>query len=146
MRALLVAGSLGLVAAAFAGNAVAACGAPATRVNTIATLNTLLSGKTACVPASGGPPMTWQELHVAGGSLIDYKKGPTDPVDPSETVGGWQITGVDGRGVFVKYDYGSGGQYTYSVYDNGNGTHSFCGTGPEIVARLKPGGGPCAAP
>jgi len=90
--------------------------------------------------------MKWQELHNGGpltGTMVDYKKGPNDPIDPSEQVGTWSIGGTDNRGVSVTYDYGSGGSYVYSVFNNGNGTYSFCSTNPEIVARIKTGGGGC---
>lgn len=79
----------------------------------------------------------WQELHESGGVLFDYKRGLTDKVDPSEVVGTWRVTGTN-RGAFVTHDYGGGHVYTYSVYNNGNGTHSFCGGGSEITATIKP--------
>ena len=47
---------------------------------------TLVTGKTAC--ATRGSER-WQEFHQAGGSLIDYKLGPTSTTDPSEKVGTW---------------------------------------------------------
>ena len=56
----------------------------------------LLGGKTVC--ASLSATEQWQEYHVgnstAGGDLIDYKKGPSDAVDPTEKVGTWSTTGT----------------------------------------------------
>ena len=72
--------------ASFAGQANAACASPSVRV---VNLNTLLRGNTACVPTSIGGVKTWQELHVNGGDLIDYKRGPGHKIDPSEKVGTW---------------------------------------------------------
>ena len=143
MKAVILAVGVGFAFAGLSAPAMAACAAPSTRVNTLASLTTLLQGNTACVPPVTVPEMTWQELHVAGGNLIDYKRGPGDPVDPSKSVGSWAVIGADGR-TFVTYTYPpSGGTYTYSVWDNGNGTHSFCSANPEIIARIKPGGGAC---
>ncbi|WP_313952961.1 hypothetical protein [Accumulibacter sp.] len=141
MKALIVAGALSLAAAGVSGEAAAACALPSVRVNTISgpgSLNELLSGKTVCVPAVTTDPMTWQEEHRAGGELWDYKRG-TNPMDPSEKVGTWAVTGANNRAVFVTHTYlGGGGTYSYSVWANTDGTHSFCGTGPEIVAKIKP--------
>jgi hypothetical protein len=87
--------------------------------------------------------MDAQLLHQPGGVLIDYKRGPADAVDPTKQVGNWSVTGRDGRSVFVTYDYGGGKIYTYAVWNNGDGTHSFCSANPEIKARIKSGGGAC---
>lgn len=151
MKALIVGVTLGIALAGFSSGALAACPGT-TRVNEPA-LTALLTGgnpvtgttgtgATVCVPAVTVDPMQWQELHQPGGSLVDYKRGPGHPTDPSEAVGTWRVTGSN-RGAFVTHDYGGGQAYTYSVYNNGDGTYSFCGTGPEIKARIKPGGGPC---
>lgn len=142
MKAVMFAASFGLALAGLPTTTMAACLAPSVRVNTLAALNTLLQGNTACVPPVTVPTMTWQELHQAGGALIDYKRGPADTVDPSKQVGTWAVTGVDGR-AFVTFNYGTGGIYTYQVWNNGDGTHSFCSANPEIIGRIKPGGGAC---
>ncbi|MDX2367868.1 MAG: hypothetical protein QNK36_05615 [Colwellia sp.] len=117
-----------LILSATSGYTFAACtGAPLNQP----ALTTLLPGKTVCASFGGEQ---WQELHTGAGSLIDYKKGPVDPVDPSENVGSWSVSGNT-----VTYNYGSGGSYSYRIFDNG-GTYSFCGISPaptEIVATLQ---------
>lgn len=136
----------GLVAAltVLPAGAMAACSAPsAARVNTVAALTTLLSGNTVCVPETTQAVMTAQEEHRPGGQLWDYKRGPGHPVDPTERVGSWVINGSNARSVFVTYDYGGGQITNFSVWDNRDGTHSFCSANPEIKARIKTGPGPC---
>jgi hypothetical protein len=134
MKVLMLAVALAL--AGLPAAAMAACGAPSVRLADPA-LTTLLQGNTVCVPVVTQPTMTWQEFHQAGGTLIDYKRGPSDPVDPTKIVGTWAITGNSTRGWFVTYTYPpSGGTYNYSVWDNGNGTHSFCSANPEIIGKV----------
>lgn len=140
MKSEVVAAGVCLLLATLSQSSIAACALPSVRVNTKAALTTLLEGNTACVGSR--PTFDAQELHQAGGSLVDYKRGPSDPVDKSQRVGTWGLTGVDGR-TFVTYDYGSGQVYTYSVWNNGDGTHSFCSAKPEIKVRIKTGGGAC---
>ena len=130
------------------GQAMAAC-TNATRLNA-AQISALLGGNTVCVPAVTANPMTWQELHqgTSGGALVDYKRGPGHPVDPSETVGTWTVNGGGQGNSSVTHVYsGAGGSYTYTVHGSGAvGTnHSFCpiAGGAEIVARVKPSGGAC---
>jgi hypothetical protein len=115
-----------------------------------AQLRSLLPGNTVCVPTLTVPTMTWQELHDGGpnsGALIDYKRGPADPGDPSETVGSWSITesAPGASGGTITYDYGGSDKYTFTVYGSGivGTNHSFCGAGPVIQARVKSGGGAC---
>lgn len=144
MKSLIIATTLVTAIAALPSAATAACSAPAaTRVTSVAALNTLLSGKTVCV-ASTKPGWTWewQEIHQVPDILVDYKKGPGDPVDPSKPVGTWKISGTGGgQRAVVTHDYGGGQSYTYTVWNNGNGTHSFCSANPEIIATIKTG--PC---
>lgn len=138
-----------MVGSLVSGAAIAACTNP-TRLNAVA-ISALLGGNTVCVPTSTIPTMTWQELHVGNatsttGALIDYKRGPGHPVDPSETVGSWTVTGSGVGNSTVTHAYGgSGGTYIYSVHGSGVvGTdHSFCVGATEIVARVKAGGGAC---
>jgi hypothetical protein len=122
-----------------AGQAMADCSGPS--LNQVQLQNTL-SGMTVC--ATRGDEK-WQEQHQGsgGGALVDYKKGPSDPVDPSKEVGSWNISGT-GTNAVVNYNYSGGGTYSYAVLDNKDGTYSFCGngTGEEIVATIVPAG-PC---
>ena len=128
------------------GQAIAACNDP--RLDAAA-ISALLGGNTVCVPTVTIPTMTWQELHVGtpGGALIDYKRGPSHAVDPTKTVGTWSVTANpnDKKASVVHTYSGGGGSYTYTVHGTGAvGTnHSFCSAGPEIVARVKSGGGAC---
>ena len=130
---------------ASAGQAQAACTGN-TRISSVTTLSNLLGNKTVCFPATTVDPMTWQEKHVrvgaaTTGALIDFKRGPGHPVDPSATVGTWTVTGSNGQNARVVHDYGAGVTYSYSVHDNGDGTHSFCSTQPEIITAIKAGPG-----
>lgn len=145
MKSLILAAAAGAVLAGLPAVSNAACTAPSVRVNTMAAMTTLLTGNTICVPAMTPPPATMQaqELHQLGGALIDFKRGPGHPVDPSKQIGNWSVTGRDGRGVFVTYNYGGGKIYTYAVWDNRDGTHSFCSANPEIKVRRKLLGGAC---
>jgi hypothetical protein len=114
------------------GEVLAACSG--TRVTNVTDLNTLLLGNTVCA-ANGGD--AWQEFHQSGGVLIDYKKGPTDTVDPSETVGSWSVTGNDPEAT-VTYNYGSGGIYSYAIYNTGS-SYDFCGATTVTDVTIKPG-------
>ncbi len=143
MKTILCAAALTGALGALPVVAEAACAAPSTRVPTQAALTTLLQGNTACVPATNQPVMEAQEEHRAGGALWDYKRGPGHAVDPSKAIGTWSVGGQDGRGVFVRYDYSGGQSYTYAVWDNRNGTYSFCSTSTEVLVRIKAGPGPC---
>lgn len=149
MKRMLLAASIGTLLLSAGGQSVAACapGGGVTAVNTVATLNTLLSGNTVCSPPTASQPnFQWQELHQAGGALIDFKRGPGHAVDPSETVGSWAATSPvpSGARATVTHTYlGAGGTYIYSVFNNGDGTHSFCGANGTFETRIKTGGGAC---
>ncbi len=90
-------------------------------------LTTLISGQTVC--ATRGAEK-WQEQHRVGAQLWDYKKGPTDKLDPSKQVGNWSIN-LDNT---VTYSYTGGPSYTYTVHSSSPGLiippYSFC-TGPN---------------
>jgi hypothetical protein len=145
MKYEVVVAAIGLLLAAVPLSSIAACATPSARVNTKAEVKALLEGNTACVPPVTQPTMEAQELHLAGGALIDYKKGSGHPVDPSTQVGTWAVTGADGRGVFVTYDYGNGQVYNYAVWNNNDNprTYSLCSAKPEVKVRIKTGGGAC---
>jgi hypothetical protein len=141
MKPIILAAVAGVALASLPALSLAACAAPSVRVATALAMTTLLQGNTVCLPAATQPTMEAQELHQAGGALVDYKRGPGHPVDPSKQVGSWTVTA--GRSVFVTHNYGGGAQYTYAVWHNDDGTHSFCSANPEIKVRIKTGGGPC---
>jgi len=96
------------------------------------TLSSLLTGNTVCVGATGH----WeaQEFHKSGGSLIDWKQGTGNAIDPTTQVGTWSLTGT-GAAAKVNYNYtgGSSSSYSYTVFDNGNKSYSFCSGGNVIV-------------
>jgi hypothetical protein len=110
---------------------------------TAAQLHTLLDGNTACYPAGGGPNWTNQEAH-SGGTITDYKKGPSDPIDKSTQVGSYSIGGTDVGS--VTYSYQSGGSYTYTVVGPDPAstglphTYEFC-SGGSISVSIESGAG-----
>lgn len=93
-----------------------------------------LAGKTVCV----GSAPTWdaQEFHsgTTGGDLIDYKRGPGHPIDPTGKVGTWSIAGNQ-----INHNYGPAANYTYDVYEK-TGAYSFCvGTSEKAAATIRNG-------
>jgi hypothetical protein len=98
-----------------AGQAIpAAAVCPTTSLLSQVQIRDTLSNKYGC--ASRGSER-WNELHMGAGfgphNVQDYKRGPTDTVDPTKIVGTYTIGGnVVGT---ITYDYGSGGAYTYVV-------------------------------
>lgn len=101
-------------------------------------LTTLLTGNTVCVGSS--PTWAAQEYHQSGGALIDYKRGPGHPVDPTGQVGTWSVTGT-GTATKVNYTYGST-TYANSVWSNGGNSYSFCNPS-ETIGTVKTGQGAC---
>jgi hypothetical protein len=115
-------------------------------------LSIALAGNTVCV-AKGGERWENQEWHQGGpavGALIDFKKGPTDPIDPTKGVGTWSISGTD-VATRVTYSYIFGGVGTYAVCSSksqpGPGdTIGFCTnttSSSVIAATLQAGVGAC---
>ena len=130
--------SLGLVFSAGIGlNAFADCNTPQV---TGTALSDLLSGKTVC-GQSVPPGERYQEVHLGTGSgtLREYAKGPTDPVDPSHDVGNWSVN-TDAS--TVTYDYDGGSSYTFTVHDNG-GSYSFCLGTSERATGIVQTAPPC---
>ena len=107
-------------------------------------LATLLTGRTVCATLGND---RWQEWHGAGGALWDYKRGPNHPVDPSEQVGNWAISG-NGNNAVVNYTYGSS-RYSYAVCSTGTAdTYDFrpAPSGSLITgARFRPASGSAVA-
>jgi hypothetical protein len=109
-------------------------------------IESLVGLGTACYPA-GGPPWTNQEYHTssgASGTIIDYKKGPSDPRDPSKAVGTYTVN-ADST---ITYNYTVGGTYTYSVWGKTNGkgaTYDFCVGSTPLPGgvRIISGSGAC---
>jgi hypothetical protein len=100
------------------GQASAQCTAPMN----VGTLQSALDGNYAC--GSQGSA-SWNELH-SGGILTDYKKGPTDKIDPTATVGTYTIGNNKGTGQ-VDYSYTAGSlQFSYTVQSNGGTSYTFC--------------------
>jgi hypothetical protein len=100
-----------------------------------------LSGKTVCVGGAGN----WenQEYHAPGGNLIDWKKGASDPKDPTKSIGSWAVSG-SGSNQVINYTYNTGESYSYRVHNNGSGNYSFCNGATEIVsASIKTGQSAC---
>ncbi|WP_051906942.1 hypothetical protein [Methylomarinum vadi] len=129
---------LGLAASiAVSGEAFAVCDA-ATQLDL--SIDNILVDKTVCAEKANGDQ--WQEYHEPGGDLIDYKKGPNDPVDPTTSVGTWRLSNRAGG---ICYSYGGGNfNYCYSVHDIGNGNYEFCNNnGLDVTAKLVPGNGGC---
>ena len=112
------------------GSAVGACGNP---YLSGANITTLLTGKIARSPANCTSGCQWQELHQAGGALIEQHSNT--PADPVETVGTWSVQSGGPGGNTITHSYNAGGgAYTYKVKNNGT-TYSFCvsDTGPEFT-------------
>lgn len=125
----------GLIVFAFATEgAMAACASPSAQV-TDGALITLLSGNTVCA-GSGTGMGRWQEQHRTDNTLWDYKEGSTDPVDPTTQVGTWAVTG-SGAGTVVTHTYTGGSAYSYTVWDNNDGSYSFCKTGGVLEMDFR---------
>jgi hypothetical protein len=103
-----------------------------------AAIGVLLANRYACATIS--PTENWNELHSSG-FMLDYKKGPTDKSDPSDTLshptGTYTLSGGNGIGPLagvVTYTYGPT-SYSYHIRANlgattpNPGQYSFCTTG-----------------
>lgn len=104
-------------------------------------LQARLSNNTVCVGSVGN----WQnqEFHNASGTLTDWKQGSGSTVDPTADVGTWNVSGT-GTGSVVNYNYGGGTQFSFTVWDNGSNSLSFCNGATEaVLGTLKTGQGAC---
>lgn len=111
-------------------------------------LRTLLRGNTICV-SNGQGGWESQEEHISAGDLYDYKKGPTDPVDPRTKLGTWSV--IAGTNATVTYNYTAFGPTvtaTYQVYLTSGvrgvagSTYDFCDGGAvKASGTLKLGTG-----
>ncbi len=116
--------------AGLSGETMAACSGTQVTNTTTPTLSALISNSTVCAAAGSD---TWQEQHRSDGLLWDFKKGPSDPVDPTGQVGNWS---VNSTGNTVTYNYTGGSSYTYTVYDEGAGA-SYCFNGATVISGAK---------
>ncbi len=108
----------------------------------VANVGALVSSHTLCA-ARGGD--RWQEYHSGGsggGPLIDYKKGPSDAVDPTTTVGTWAAT--SGANSVLTHSYTGGSSFSWLVCQAGS-TYTLVSTGGagNIPATIIPGQGSC---
>jgi len=82
-----------------------------------------------------------QEQHrttTEGDNLWDYKKGPSDPVDPTAPVGNWTATSTH-----VTYNYG-GPDYTFILRkDPSSNNYTFCEGPKDVDATIISGIGGC---
>lgn len=138
LRNFLVVGFLGLASAGSAFAQACPCASsPAVLINDSAALATKLGNKMACAVVGNEQ---WQEWHngSSSGPVVDYKKGPADPVDPSTSVG----TFVINADATITYAYGSS-TYRYAVCSEGTGsTTHFCGAalGGRDILNARVGG------
>ena len=96
------------------------------------TIQSVLGGKYACVGAR--PSLQNNELHTGtttatSGQVLDYKQGPSDLNDPSDTVahptGTYSISGD-----VITYTYGSQ-SYSYNINQTPSGSvYTFCRVTP----------------
>lgn len=100
-------------------------------------IRSIVVGNYVCVGSY--PNAAWNELH-AGGILIDYKKGPKDPVDPSIMVGTYTIA-PSAEGGVITYTYNSGsGTYSYHMQPAGGDRYRFCpadGSSQAVTAAIR---------
>ena len=137
------------------GDALAACSG-----TKITDIQGALTNKLVCAKATVNHPNpndTWTEEHqpIAGttGPLIEYAKGPNDPIDPRKQVGTWGVTiGRDGSPAVI-YNYGSvAPTFVWTLFFQSGSSYLFCTTdGNTAIAtaaiRNLPvnAGNPCPA-
>lgn len=114
--------SSALVVLTYAGSAAAAVTCGGTPVTGTA-LSSLITGNTVCASRGGD---RWQEEHHVGGVLKDFKKGPSDPMDPTKTIGIWNISSDS-----VVYNYSGGQTYSFTVHHIVDTTFGFCKAGVD---------------
>jgi hypothetical protein len=125
---------LGCLLFAVGGQVWAGCSPPASnQVKPASDIESLLTNDTICGTGLGdNAGDQWQEWHQSDGTLTEYAKGPDDPVDPTHDVGNWSVSG-QGANSIVTYDYGNGGSYSFEVWNNNDGSYSFCSGGNEVA-------------
>ena len=134
-----------VLASSMTGEAMADCS-----TNQVTNLGPLLLNKTVCDATATydtcakhpGPgcivQMGMQEEHRGDGTLWDYKKGSTDPIDPTTQVGTWTVANDNSVNATVSYIYVGPPATTpipYKVYSTGTG-YDFCTVGGSPVASV----------
>lgn len=153
IKQTLLAGLLALAGAAQAQNNCPCNGGVGTQLTgvTTPTLGATLAGKMACAAVGNERWQSWHSGTATGGDLWDYKRGPTDAVDPSTKMGTYRIqsTPRDAKvarstasGDTVVYDYGSGGSYSYAVCRVSGNSYALCGAalGGRDITNVIVGG------
>lgn len=123
-----------------------------------AQMDALLTGNTVCgrpgahYPGGVGSSDRWQEEHVSGGQLWDYKLGPGHAVDPRKQVGTWitSASAVRGGAETISHIYGPTVAFTWVMYgpasnaNPGSTTYQFClGSAQHVVAHIRIGSVSC---
>jgi hypothetical protein len=154
MKPVIVAGAVLLAVGAAQ---AFACSAPTGAMNTSDVGTTLeTGGRIACA----GSPGNWenQEIHLTG-TLSDYKKGASDPTDPTSPIGSYSITDDGHTFGIVSYTYSAGGSFafylvpesgttagaagTYDFYSGADGLSGVCVTSIPVKVETTAGSG-CA--
>jgi DNA-binding transcriptional regulator YdaS (Cro superfamily) len=119
-------------------------------------IRSVINGRYACANLS--PTEHWNEVHTgtgisSSGQVLDYKKGPGHPTDPSDTVahptGTYSVSPAGADTGQVVYNYGAGGTYGYTIRANlgsaspNLGLYSFCTTGGGINIAVNMSSGHC---
>ena len=93
MKKTLLAALLALAGTAQAQNNCPCNGSVGTQLTgtTNPTLGAALAGKMACASVGNERWQAWHSGTAAGGDLWDFKRGPTDAVDPSAKMGTYRI-------------------------------------------------------
>ena len=95
-----------------------------------------LNGRTMC---GAGGSERWQEFHsggAEGGPLIEFKRGPGHPVEPTQQVGTWSTSGSR-----VIHSYTGGPSYSWLVCRTGSATTPLTLVGPfeNVIVTLVDG-------
>ena len=107
-------------------------------------IQSLLVGNTACYPVIA--PYTNQE-YLSGGYITDYKKGLSDPIDPSKKIGTYVIDNGQGGEIVYTYTGNPNSTFTYTVWGPVTGNeYDFCvGSTPLAGGPVRiASGGPVA--
>jgi hypothetical protein len=110
------------------------------RGDRIADIQTALENKFVCAARTNGKD-TWSEEHNTGGILVEYAKGPNNPVDPRKQVGTWSVLANNTPGAQVRYNYTGdpNSPYTWTLFSLGNNSYLFCtnnGLTPVATANI----------